>query len=140
MNLNFSNSERSKINLVPSNLKNDELSHNKVTIGELEHNKDKSEKNQQIEANKKAEMNIINKIQINKFYFIICFLCARKKKNIENILLEESLRIISEKLDILNIFKRLYRDENINKNNIIEMSKECKQKLYEYRNKLLKNS
>ena len=56
----------------------------------------------------------------------------------KNILLEESLRIISEKLDIINIFKQLYRGENINKNNIIEMSEECKQKLCEFRNKIHK--
>lgn len=140
INLNFSKSERNKINSFSSNLKYDELINNKVTIGELEHNKGESQKNEQMETIKRTETKIINKIEINKIYYLICFICSRKRINIGNILLEESLRIISEKLDILNIFKRLYRDENINKNNIIEMSKECKLKLYEYRNKHMKNS
>ena len=140
MNVNFSKSERNKINSFSSNLQNDELTNNKVTIGELEHNKEESQKNEQKETIKRTQTKIINKIEINKVYYLICFIYSRKRINIENILLEESLRIISEKLDILNIFKRLYRDENINKNNIMEMSKECKLKLYEYRNKVLKNS
>ena len=141
INLNFSKSERNKINnSFQINSKNDELSNNKITIGEIEHNKGETKKNEQIEANKKTEKNIINKIEINKVYFIICFICSRKRRNMKNILLEESLRIISEKLDIINIFKQLYRGENINKNNIIEMSEECKQKLCEFRNKIHKIS
>ena len=80
---------------------------------------------------KKIENKIINKIKINKFYFIICFICFHKRKNIDNILLNESKRIIFEKLDILNILKRLYRDEN---SNIFEMSTQCKHKIYEYKN------
>ena len=42
-----------------------------------------------------------------------------------------------EKLDILNIFRKLYRDEKIQEqfkfDNIIDMSDECKQKINEYK-------
>ena len=62
VNLNFSKSERSKINnSFKINAKNDELSNNKVTIGELEHNKGESQKNEQMETIKRIETKIINK-------------------------------------------------------------------------------
>ena len=45
------------------------------------------------------------------------------------------MKVISEKLDIMNLFKKLYRDEilqerEIIKDDIIEMSEECKSNLY----------
>ena len=119
--------------LVLSNTKN-EGANTIITMNEIDLN---NEKNQKKENSSEIENKIINKIKINKFYYIICFICFHKRKNIDNILLNESERIISEKLDVLNILKRFYRDEN---SNIIEMSTQCKQKIYEYKNILLKNS
>ena len=46
-------------------------------------------------------------------YFWLCF--ARKKKNIQNVLLDEGMKIIKEKLDIINIFKKIYSIEFIEK-------------------------
>ena len=68
-------------------------------------------------------------------YFWFCF--ARKKKNIQNVLLDEGMRIIEEKLDIINIFKKIYSIESIEKTlkikgNALEMSDTCKQKLKLY--------
>ena len=68
----------------------------------------------------------------------LCFLCVRKRKNIQNILLDEGMKVITEKLDIMNLFKNLYRNEKIqekeiNQEEIIEMSENCKvnlRKLY----------
>ena len=68
----------------------------------------------------------------------LCFLCVRKRKNIQNILLDEGMKVITEKLDIMNLFKNLYRNEiiqekEINQEEIIEMSENCKvnlRKLY----------
>lgn len=79
---------------------------------------------------------IIQKIRVNKFYIYLCFLCARKRKNIQNILLDEGMKIIIEKLDIMNLFNKIYRDEKLQekldeKDEYIEMSDECKTKLYE---------
>ena len=68
-------------------------------------------------------------------YFWFCF--ARKKKNIQNVLLDEGMRIIEEKLDIINIFKKIYSIDSIEKTLKIkgialEMSDTCKQKLKLY--------
>lgn len=77
---------------------------------------------------------IIKNIRINKIYTYFCFFCARKRKNIQNILLNEGMKLIIEKLDILNLFKNVYNVENIKesfnpKDEIIEMSDECKNNL-----------
>ena len=79
---------------------------------------------------------LIKKIKVNRFYASLCFLCARKKKNIQNILLDEGMKIIIEKLDIINLFKKIYRDEKLQskietKEEIIDMSEECKKNLHD---------
>ena len=58
----------------------------------------------------------------------------RKKKNIQNILLDEGMDLITEKLDIINIFNVIHKYELIqendsNRENIFEMSANYKQKL-----------
>ena len=68
-------------------------------------------------------------------YFWFCF--ARKKKNIQNVLLDEGMSVIVEKLDIINIFKKIYSTEFIEKSlkikgNTFEMSDICKQKMKLY--------
>ena len=78
--------------------------------------------------------NIKKNVYINCFFVIFAFCCIRKRKNDNCYVLEEGLDIIKERLDVLNIFKRLYFDEKIqdmytNKSNEIEMSDKCKQKL-----------
>ena len=67
----------------------------------------------------------------------MCFICARKRKNINNYLLDEGIKIILEKLDILNIFRKMFKDEKIRDKNtsdyFIGMTEECKQKINEYK-------
>ena len=80
---------------------------------------------------------IIRKVKVNKFCTYLCFLCVRKRKNIQNVLLDEGMKIITEKLDIMNLFKKLYIDEKIQENTkikdiTIEMSDECKEKVQNY--------
>ena len=77
---------------------------------------------------------IINSIELNIFcvHFGFCF--VRKKKNLHNILLNESMKLISEKLDVLNIFRIMCLNEEIYskydyKNDFIQMSNECVQSL-----------
>ena len=79
----------------------------------------------------KKENKIINKIKIDKLYIYSCFLCVRKRKILVNFLLDEGIKVITQKLDILNIFRRIYLDEKIhkemdNKYEFIEMSDNCK--------------
>ena len=75
---------------------------------------------------------IVDKIKINKAYMYLCFLCVRKRENIENVLLDEGKRLIVENLDIINVFKRLYeeKDKEIDvKGQKIKMSDICKNSL-----------
>ena len=71
-----------------------------------------------------------------------CFCCTGKRKIIDNILLDEGMNIISEKLDIFNIFEQLYKNEiyiekeKAKQTNIIEMSDSCIYKLNLFNNKL----
>ena len=73
---------------------------------------------------------IITKIKLNKCCLYLCFCYARKIKNIQNILINEGMKIISEKLDIINIFKKVYRIEkninNITEDEMFDMSEDCK--------------
>ena len=73
--------------------------------------------------------NIIKKINFNKFgicasYFFYC----KRRQYVENILLEEGMRLIIEKLDIQNIFKKIYKEDKSEekKLKLIEMSDICK--------------
>ena len=113
-----------------TNVKNYDINNkNSVTdIGSLNCNKI----NEEIKENNKY---IINKIEINRFYFIICFCCIKKRKTIQNVLLDEAIRIIKKKLDIMNIFKKLLRDEEFPETfkKIIDMSDECKKNLEIYK-------
>ena len=63
----------------------------------------------------------------------LCFCCTRKRNIIQNILIDEGKSVISEQLDVFNIFDKLYRDEKIQekltKVKLIEMSEECKTKI-----------
>ena len=83
----------------------------------------------------KEKIKKINKISINKCIACFCFLFIKKVKTYQNILIDEGMGIIIEHLDVLNIFKKLYRDEKIKeklqneKNDTIKMSEECIQKL-----------
>ena len=90
------------------------------------------------EYNQKKE-NIINKIKIKKAYIYCCFLFIRKRKTVKNILLDEGINVISEKLDIFNIFDKMYTSEIIHEKLIkpktLKMSDECKIKLLSVNNK-----
>ena len=82
--------------------------------------------------------NIITKIKIKRVSIYCGFLFIRKRKTIENILLDEGMNLIKEKLDIFYIFDIIYRSgkihEKLVKEEIIEMSDECKKKLQSINN------
>ena len=93
------------------------------------YNKENDITNEKIKGKRK----IIRKIKINKGCIYFCFFCVRKRKNLQNVLLDEGMKIIVQKLDLLNLFRTLFRDEknNINFANqeIIKMSNNCKNKI-----------
>ena len=79
------------------------------------------------------QASIISEIKLNKFKIYFCFLCIRKTKNVQNILLDEGMKIINEKLDILNLFRKIYKDdianEKFTKIDFKKMSEECRENL-----------
>ena len=85
------------------------------------------------EENESSNGRIINKIKMTRACIYCCFCCARKRNIVQNALLDEGMRIINDKLDIFNIFDKLYRDEKIHeklvKHEIIEMTDKCQAKL-----------
>ena len=113
-------------NLIDSSIKISNINKEKERNLEVETKKEKyKEKNPEI---------IIDKIKLNKMCIYLCFCCVRKRRNLQNILLDEGMKIIIENLDIMNLFRNLHRlekmrDKNNTKDDVIEMSEECKKNL-----------
>ena len=134
---NFSsNLAKIEINNLDNKNVNDNKMHNQKDIYNIEGNDfNMSNSNEEKEIDKdKDQRKIIERVKISKWSTCCCFLCARKFNNMQNILLDEGMRIIMEKLDIRFLFKRILRDEKIQENydfkdERINMSDECKQKL-----------
>ena len=86
-----------------------------------------------IKESEKTPRNKITKIKFNFVDLYICFLCTRRRKKIENILIDEAMELFSEKLDVINIFSKLVKlenFENINKDaKPFGISDECKIRL-----------
>ena len=93
-------------------------------------------------SEKKIEKkNLIKKLDTNIFCTYFCFCFSRKRENFANTLMDEAMKIITEKLDIYNIFRNMYYIDDLKKktNYIyedIEISDECKHKLKEISNKI----
>ena len=68
-------------------------------------------KNNLSQETKRSEEKNINKVRLNRCCIYCCFCCARRRKLIQNVLLDEGMNIISQKLDIFNIFEQLYKNE-----------------------------
>ena len=95
---------------------------------EMNSNLDKSEK----ESNISKDTNIITRIELNQFKPKFCY--RKRREHFEKILFEEAMKIILTKLDVQNLFKKLYKDEpEISEKNskyeFIEMSDDCKKEL-----------
>ena len=91
------------------------------------------------DENDQKKENLVSKIKIKRASIYCCFLFIRKRKTIENALLDEGMNIIREKLDIFNLFNKMFTSEKIHekliKQEIFEMSEECKIKLLSINNK-----
>ena len=78
----------------------------------------------------------ITKLSFTKVDLYLCFLCTRKRKKIQNILIDEGMNMFSEKLDVINIFSKLMKIEDFEnlarKEKTIEMSDECKKRLQDF--------
>ena len=56
---------------------------------------------------------MIIKIRINKFYIYCCFYFVRNVSNVNNILLDEGMKLIIEQLDISNLFLQIFKKTKI---------------------------
>jgi hypothetical protein len=130
---------RTKPNFASNESKNKILTSNNINIYKSQNNLEKKEVqfypnlNNKYNQKKSREQNreVIDKIIIKRswIYFLFCY--VRRRKTTENILLDEGMNIIAEKLDIFNIFEKMFKYEEIKVINkkIIEMSDESKRKL-----------
>ena len=78
---------------------------------------------------------IIRKIKL-KDLFLSIFCCGIKRRKVYNLLVNESMNVLQEKLDILNIFRNICLIENSNNylndnSDTIKMSEELSKKLIE---------
>ena len=58
-----------------------------------------------------AKRNIIDKVRLNRFCVYFCFCFTRRRKILDNVLINEGMDLISSHLDIFNIFDKMYRAE-----------------------------
>ena len=76
--------------------------------------------------------NYLNKVRLNRACVYLLFCYARRRKIIDNVLIDEGMDFISKRLDIFNLFEKIYkvelRNDKLN-NKIISMSDECKTRL-----------
>ena len=79
------------------------------------------------EFNRKKK--IINKVRLNRACVYFCFCFVRRSKNLENVLINEGMDLISKRVHRFNIFEKMYKDEHRDEpllNKIFSMSDECK--------------
>ena len=76
-----------------------------------------------------SEEKTVTKVRMNRACIYLWFCFVRRRKIMENYLLNEGMDIISQRLDIFNIFEKVYKAEQRNEpltNKIFSMSNECK--------------
>ena len=111
---------------------------NQEYFDEIEiYNYDKPSDNKIIDQRK-----IIKKIETNLLCTYFCFCIVRKRENFGNVLLNEAMNIITEKLDIYNMFRNFYFVVELKTKwnyeyKDLEMSDECKSKLKKVSDKIL---
>ena len=75
------------------------------------------------------EKSLVKKIRMNRACIYLWFCFVRRRRITENVLLNEGMDLISKRLDIFNIFEKIYKAEQRNEpltNKVFSMSNECK--------------
>ena len=111
----------------------DELNNDEINIYNIE---------RQVSDKILDQRRVIKKIDTNLFCTYFCFCFIRKRQNFGNALLDEAMGIITNKLDIYNMFRNFYYIDEIKaKSNYeykdFDMSIECKNKLKEVSDKIV---
>ena len=83
-----------------------------LTSKETKGNENLNEYNDKNYEGQKNEK-LVKKITYNKFCFYCFFFCYTKKKTKQNLFLEEGINLVRENLDIISIFKDIYKKEMI---------------------------
>ena len=127
---NFGLNER-KVRIYNINLKKKIKVNNMTNQIEKNENIDKNGTTEITNVNENKNKNTTNKIKINKCLQYLCFLCLKKRNNMENVLLDKAMHIIMENLDILNLFRKIFREEEeqIFKKKKIQIPEFCKIKI-----------
>ena len=79
--------------------------------------------------NNNDEEKIVSKVRLNRACIYLWFCFARRRRITDNVLLDEGMDIISRRLDIFNLFEKMYKAEQRNEpllNKTFSMSSECK--------------
>ena len=113
----YNSKKKNEIDIIKEDNKEDNIVFNNANIDDTDNNR-----------------LIVDQIHLNKLLVHFCFCCIRSRNNYQNILLDESRLLIAEKLDIINIFKKMCISEEVQyKYNLskdkIQMSDECKNAL-----------
>ena len=113
----YNSKKKNEIDIIKEDNKEDNIDFNNANIDDTDNNR-----------------LIVDQIHLNKLLVHFCFCCIRSRNNYQNILLDESRLLIAEKLDIINIFKKMCISEEVQyKYNLskdkIQMSDECKNAL-----------
>jgi hypothetical protein len=126
---NFNIDERSEVRKISLGGKNSKTESNKKVYNNINTNDynannlditEVKERNIETEKDKKCDI-IIEKIRFNVLYTYFCFLCLRRKKNLQNELLDKGMKLVYQKLDIFNIFKKMYIFDNISEQNLTKI-------------------
>ena len=133
--LNKDNNKSSKIDLnnTNGNKKNRFFNYINTFLDDKIDKKSEDQKNKNINLSEKNDY-LIKTIKLNILCTHFGFCCLRSINNINNILLDEGMKIITEELDIVNIFRILYKNsktEYLFKEEVmnLNMSDESKKKL-----------
>ena len=99
----------------------------------LNGNFDSVDKSPEIE---KKTTKIIDKIKFSNVDLYLCLFCTRRRKNLQNVLINEGMKLVSQNLDIINIFVNQMKIDNyleqFKDNQIIILSDECKKGIEEF--------
>ena len=124
-------------NIIDEDKNKNILNCNNTISDDIIQKKIRNKESDKFKLEKKEEFdnkNVIKKIKLDKFFVHCGFCCIRNISNVNNILLNEGMKIIIEQLDIFNIFIVLYetmrKEQELKKQVIsLKMSDECKKNL-----------
>ena len=110
---------------------------NKFNSNTPKDNNNTNKKKTKVKENEEGKTLIISEIVHNRCFIYFCFFWARKKKNMQNTLINEGINIFKKKMDLIRFFKKLYRsDDKDEEMPTINMSEPCTKTVLE----LLKKS